>query len=616
MSKPQADEGADRGLRFFLVVVRFVGLFAACGLSGFHSVPLHLVDELTGLGVGITIGMVFYHLVAGFISFKAEKVMATLLVFADVMVGALMTYLFGQAYFMLVLTLPVIEVAAFLGTSAAIFSALIGSVFYGAIVMLPLLELYEQSDNHHLITAQVRLLLIQTAMSFLMIWLYALAAAEVGKRETLAQEAKQQRDLLYEEIQNKTAEVGEIYGEVGQRESRVIEMEAEVKELREELEAACRELAESKMTLNRRESALEESKAMMAEELEREVESLERQGARLKRGLEQKTRLLEIFYQIVASLSLDETLLALVFHLQSLFPSKTCVIFVIDEVEGHRQLFPEVADSPHTDYFRTLVLQIGEEAPGWCVAHCRSLKIDNEVILVDNAEIRTLPGQGASALIAPLATTLVHGAIYLGREQPEAFSPEDLALLEEFAAMAGLAVGNALEFRNRINRGLNDPVTQLYNGLYLEERMKEEVRRGRRYTYPVSLLLVDIDHFNQVVEQLGEELAEEILRDIAAVLREATRETDVPARVEGDDFGVLLVHSDRTNAHAIGERIRSEVEGRHFGTGRNRVKLTVSVGVAGVPHDATSDEQLRLRAHGALEIAQNQGGNSVAYFSA
>ncbi|MGE0491997.1 MAG: diguanylate cyclase [Vulcanimicrobiota bacterium] len=583
-------------------------------MSGFHQDPVTLADDLAGYGLYITLGVGAYHLIAGLLSLKVEKALAALLIMADVGIGVMMTYLYGQPYFILVFTLPVIELAAFFGHLAAFFAAFLGLIFYAVIYAFPFLNMLENAQNPPYIKAQLHLSGVQGALSVLLIWLYALAVAEVGKRETMATEAKQQRDLLYQEIQSKTAEVGEIYGEVGQREARVIEMEAEIKSLREELEVSYRDLAESKMTLNRHESVMEETQNMLADELQREKAALERTGSRLKRTLEQKTRLLEIFQQIAASLSIDETLLALVFHLQSLFPSKTCVIFVLDEVDGHRQLFPEVADSPHTDYFRTLVLQVGEEAPGWAVASGRSLKIDNQVALVEGVEVRTLPGQGASALVAPLASQAVHGAIYLGREEPEAFSPEDLALLDEFVHMAGLAVGNALEFRQRINRGLNDPVTHLYNGLYLEERMKEEVRRGRRYTYPVSLILVDIDRFAGVAEQLGQEFAEGVLREIAEVLREATRETDVPARVEGDDFGVLLVHSDRNNAKVIGERIRSEVAGREFGVGRNRVRLTVSVGVAGVPHDATTDEHLRLRAHGALEQAQGMGGNQVSFY--
>ena len=147
-----------------------------------------------------------------------------------------------------------------------------------------------------------------------------------------------------------------------------------------------------------------------------------------------------------------------------------------------------------------------------------------------------------------LSTEIVHGAVYLGRDEAGGYTPDDLNFLTEFCRLAGMAVGNALEFKNRISRGLHDPVTQLYNGLFLEERMKEEVRRGRRYTYPVSLLIVDIDNFNSLVEQAGEAVAEEILREISQVIRDAIRETDVPARVEGDDFAVLLVHSDRHNA--------------------------------------------------------------------
>lgn len=612
MASPPFEEESTRGLRLFLVGVRLVGLLTAVLLSGAHTAPVAMQEQLKGFGTYLTLGIIFYHVVAGALSMKVEKALAALLILLDVGVGVVMTFLFGEPYFLLVFTLPILELAAFFGYMVAWGAAFLGAFFYGAIYGYPLTQQWRTSEDPGILLNQLKLIGVQGVLSVLLIWLYSLAVAEIERRREMTEEAAQQKDLLYEAIQEKRAEVGKMYGVVGERQAEVQNMSEEMNTLREELELAYRDLAQAKLTLNRRESALEETQARLSEELEGEKHELERQVSRLKRGFETRSRLLEIFSQIAASLSLDETLLALVFHLQSLFTSKTCVIFVVDEVDGHVQLFPEVADSPHTDYFRNLVLQMGQEAPGWAAANNRSLKIDNEVALVDGYEVRTLPGQGLSAMVAPLSTDIVHGAVYLGRDEANGYTPDDLNFLTEFCRLAGLAVGNALEFKNRISRGLHDPVTQLYNGLFLEERMKEEVRRGRRYTYPVSLLIVDIDNFNSLVEQAGEAVAEEILREMSHLIRDAIRETDVPARVEGDDFAILLVHSDRHNALAIGERIRASVAAREFGPHRSR--LSVSVGVAGTPHDASTDEHLRLRAYGALETARGQGGNRASFY--
>jgi len=77
---------------------------------------------------------------------------------------------------------------------------------------------------------------------------------------------------------------------------------------------------------------------------------------------------------------------------------------------------------------------------------------------------------------------------------------------------------------------------------------------------------------------------------------------------------VLCVHTDREKAFAIAERIRAGTESRSFGPGSNKVKLTVSVGVAGVPHDATNEELLQKRATDGLQMARSKGGNKVCYW--
>ena len=98
------------------------------------------------------------------------------------------------------------------------------------------------------------------------------------------------------------------------------------------------------------------------------------------------------------------------------------------------------------------------------------------------------------------------------------------------------------------------------------------------------------------------------------VWRSATPLTDVAARIEGDDFGILLVHSDRDSAVPIGERIRQEVADTTFGTPGQPLRLTVSVGVAGVPHDASDVLRLKEAAFGAIAEARANGGNRVATF--
>jgi len=106
-----------------------------------------------------------------------------------------------------------------------------------------------------------------------------------------------------------------------------------------------------------------------------------------------------------------------------------------------------------------------------------------------------------------------------------------------------------------------------------------------------------------------------VLRGVAEILRSCTRESDVLARLEGDDFALLVVHSDRNSAFNVAERVRALVEEHTFGQGPRKVRITASFGVAGIPHDAVNEEQLTMRATAALQQARNTGGNKVSFWS-
>ncbi|MBI3927614.1 MAG: diguanylate cyclase [Armatimonadetes bacterium] len=601
-------------LKHFLLGVRAVGLLVALFLVDLHRTTSH--EFLRDYSGWITAAILSYHSLAGLLSLKNSKMVALLILALDMVVGVGMTLYFGNAYLVLAFTLPVLEVACSLGNTAAMVTAIIGGIFYVAFSAFPILDDIRSSTHlTPLLWAKLHVALVMGALSLCLFWLYGIAVREGQLRVEAESKGKKEKELLFQELQSKAGEVGQIIGEVGDREARIMELEQAIKDANEEREAIYRDLHKAKMTSSRLESMMDETQKRMSDELKREKQSLEREAVRIKKKLDRQLRLMDIMKEVVGNLSLNDTLLAMTAQLQSLFSCQSCVIFLIDEVDGHRELFPEVAASKNTEFFRNLVLQIGEEAPGWVAQYRQSLKIDNRAVMAGEVEVKTLIETEGSALVAPLVTTKdVLGAVYLGRNGVDPFSPDELELLDEFCILSSLALANSLEYSNTINRGLHDPLTRLYNALYLQERMREEVMRGRRYTYPVALLLLDIDGFNELTSQFGEDAAESILREIAEVIQNATRETDVSARLEGDDFGVLLVHSDRSNALMIAERIRGALEKRSFGSGRNKVRLTASIGVAGVPHDATNEEQLKVRASAALQQARTMGGNSCAFW--
>lgn len=625
MSTPAVEEEGtrSRGLRLFLVGLRILGVICALMISNGHATPLAMGDTLKGVGwVGASL-VVFYHLTAAvLVSYSESKILLALFVVADAALGAALTYLYGEAYFLLCFALPVLEICSAFGLTAALVSAVLGIMFYAVVYARPLLDsLHEGDISAETFNLRLSLSGAQAACAFLMAWLYSLAVAEGNKATSVVEKATKTTELLYRQLAERQEENELMFAELNEREQKSKQEARELQHLQHELEEAYKDLAKARLAMSSRESQAEEKASRLNDEMWRERQMLAEQAARLEHELNIRSQTLEGFRQISGTLSLEETLLALVYHLQSRFPSVCCVVFMTEDVQGTQYLYPEVADAGDTEFFRELAIPVGEQAPGWAAASGRSLRIDDTRLETDTGVVEVLPGQGRSALVVPLrhsdpeaGSRAVMGVVYMSRAEANGYRDEDMSCVEEFLELASMVVARCLEFRYRVGGGLHDPVTGLHNGLYLAERMEEEVRRGRRYTYPVSLLLIDIDHFTPMVEKLGREILDNVLRQVAGLLVEAIRDTDTAARIEADDFGILLVHSDRDNAIPIAERIRAEISQTTFGTPGQPLRLTVSVGVAGVPHDASDAQRLKEAAFGAIAEARANGGNRVSIF--
>lgn len=143
---------------------------------------------------------------------------------------------------------------------------------------------------------------------------------------------------------------------------------------------------------------------------------------------------------------------------------------------------------------------------------------------------------------------------------------------------------------------------------------QSEVARARRYGQPLTLLLVDPDHFREHVEQYGEAFANEWLRAIAWVCRQESRTTDVVGRIGGEAFGVLLPSTELSGGLVLAERIRERMARHVFSGDFTQVRTTLSVGVAEVTEGITGVDSLLGAAGTAVERARQAGMNLVVGF--
>jgi diguanylate cyclase (GGDEF)-like protein len=178
-----------------------------------------------------------------------------------------------------------------------------------------------------------------------------------------------------------------------------------------------------------------------------------------------------------------------------------------------------------------------------------------------------------------------------------------LSTLVVFASF-GYALGRRADALLDLSR--TDRLTGLANRLAFEERLKEEAARWARYGEPLALLLADVDGLKAINDRHGHRAGDLALQAVARALRSGARQTDLPARVGGDEFALLAPSTSRPAAMSLGERIRLLVLAQGIDG------LTVSLGVATLqPGRAMAADDLREIADAALYAAKHQGRNRV-----
>lgn len=155
-----------------------------------------------------------------------------------------------------------------------------------------------------------------------------------------------------------------------------------------------------------------------------------------------------------------------------------------------------------------------------------------------------------------------------------------------------------------------DGLTGIYNRRYLDQRLQEELDRSRRYNNPVSILLLDIDHFKNVNDTYGHLCGDYALRGIAAELHRNLRSIDILGRYGGEEFCCILPETPLDQAYNLAERCRTQIAATPLGCIDHQLSVTASIGVAEQLPDETADSLIK-RADDALYQAKHQGRNRV-----
>jgi diguanylate cyclase (GGDEF)-like protein len=161
-----------------------------------------------------------------------------------------------------------------------------------------------------------------------------------------------------------------------------------------------------------------------------------------------------------------------------------------------------------------------------------------------------------------------------------------------------------------------DPLTKLYNRRHFETAARAELARFQRYFRPLSMLILDVDHFKSINDRFGHAAGDIVLAAIADACRSIKRASDIAARIGGEEFAILLPETNAEAARTFAERLRSEISESAPIIQGEKLALTASVGVAAASRHTTRVSSLLQSADEALYQAKRTGRNRVCVATA
>ena len=158
-----------------------------------------------------------------------------------------------------------------------------------------------------------------------------------------------------------------------------------------------------------------------------------------------------------------------------------------------------------------------------------------------------------------------------------------------------------------------DSLTGINNRRNFLGLVQKEITRASRYNHPFSLIMLDIDHFKKVNDTYGHFVGDQVLIECCDVCMKELRDNDIMGRLGGEEFAIALMECDTAEAAIVAERIRQAVASHAVITGKEKIRITVSLGVTGICEDHDFNRMLE-RADHALYQAKENGRNQTRTF--
>lgn len=336
--------------------------------------------------------------------------------------------------------------------------------------------------------------------------------------------------------------------------------------------------------------------------------------ASLKQKIQELQVLNEIVQAISSSLKPKEILRIIMEKTADLIRAEGWSVLFLDRAKN--ELVFEAAAGEAGKKLLGIRLKVGQGVAGWVARYGQSLivpdvtkdprfysGVDKKTKFITKS-ILCVPMKSRDKIIGVVEVVNKIGG--------EPFTENDLEIFENFVAHITIALENAAMYRRMEEASLIDDLTQLYNSRYCNQFLDKFLDERKGTQSVISLIFLDIDFFKLVDDNFGHLVGSETLKRVGDRLKNVVRGGDVVVRYGGDEYIVILPYTDKRTAAVIAERIRKEVNTDAFpAIGKKTFNISVTLGVATCPDDATSRDGLIGKADKAMYEGKLSGRDKV-----
>jgi diguanylate cyclase (GGDEF)-like protein len=293
----------------------------------------------------------------------------------------------------------------------------------------------------------------------------------------------------------------------------------------------------------------------------------------------------------------------------------TCLLYLIDTKNQNLSLFASRKENKE----QVIKAKEGDIFDRWVLRHASALLVEDigkdfrfDLEKIQEEHLRPF----FSLISAPLISQdKMLGILRLDSTETACYTQDDLRFLTTISDLGAVALENAILFQRTQELAIKDSLTSLYTKGYFMGRLAEEFKRSVYQNVPLSLLMIDIDHFKEYNDKFGHTAGDIILKEISFLINNfLKKQHTISCRFGGEEFCLLLCETDKKAAVKQADELRSLIEEKKIVLRRQKMTITVSIGIASFPQDCRNEEELIYNADSALYQAKQKGRNKAVGF--